>query len=152
VKGAAQPALATPLGVSAMVVWGIYLLLALIVSFPDVQYRVYINAVFGILAIVAVAINFRRWIGAVIVASLVYLVTYAVLVVRMAGMMSDPDKTSLPAALAAYYGASWIVASGAFIERGVWGGLTHGFLEYGMPVLVVALLVAALLTKRASRS
>ena len=151
-SSAARPAFVTPLGLSALAVWGIYLLLALVVSFPDVQYRGYINAVFGVLAVVAVAINFRHWVVGVIVASLVYLVTYAVLVVRMAGMMSDPDKTSLPAALAAYYGASWIVANGAFIERGVWGGLMHTFLEYAMPLLVVALLLAGVLYWRAKRS
>ena len=150
-NGAARPALATPLGISALAVWSIYLLLMLI-SLPDVQYRVYINAFFGLLAILAIVFNFRLWVAAAIVASLVYLVTYAVLVVRMAGMMSDPDKTSLPAALAAYYGASWIVATGAFIERGPWGGVTHGFLEYAMPLLVVALLVAGLLYLRAKRS
>ena len=110
-----------------------------------------INGVFGLLAILAVIVNFRHWVVAVIVASLVYLVTYAVLVVRMVGAMSDPDKTSLPAALAAYYGASWIVANGAFIERGMWGGLMHGFLEYAMPLLVVALLLAGSLYWRAKR-
>ena len=150
-NGAARPALATPLGISALAVWSIYLLLGL-ASFPDVQYRVYINAFFGLLAILAIVFNFRLWVAAAIVASLVYLVTYAVLVVRMAGMMSDPDKTSLPAALAAYYGSSWIVATGVFIERGPWGGLMHGFLEYAMPLLVVALLVAGLLYWRAKRS
>ena len=141
-SSAARPALATPLGISALAVWSIYLLLML-VSLPDVQYRVYINDFFGILAVLAIVLNFRRWVAAVIAASLVYLVTYAVLVVRMAGMMSDPDKTSLPAALAAYYGASWMVATGVFIERGMWGGLMYGFLEYAMPLLVVALLLAA---------
>ena len=149
-NGAARPALATPLGIAALAVWSIYLLLAL-ASVPDVPYRMLINGFFGLLAILAVIVNFRRWAAAVIVASLVYLVTYAVLVARMAGAMSDPDKTSLPAALAAYYGASWIVANGAFIERGTWGGLMHGFLEYAMPLLVVALLLGGLLYRRAKR-
>jgi hypothetical protein len=150
VSGAARPAIATPLGVSALVVWIVYLLSGL-VSMPDVPYRMLINGVFGLLAILAVIVNFRHWVAAVIVASLVYLVTYAVLIVRMTGAMADPDKTSLPAALAAYYGASWIVANGAFIERGMWGGLMHGFLEYAMPLLAVALLLAGLLYWRAKR-
>ena len=149
-SGAARPAIATPLGMSAVAVWILYLLSAL-ASIPDVPYRMLINGVFGLLAILAVIVNFRHWVVAVIVASLVYLVTYAVLVVRMVGAMSDPDKTSLPAALAAYYGASWIVANGAFIERGMWGGLMHGFLEYAMPLLVVALLLAGSLYWRAKR-
>ena len=147
-NGAARPALATPLGISALAVWSIYLLLGL-VSIPDVPHRVLINGFFGVLVVLTVVVNFRYWVAAVILASLVYLVTYAVLIVRMAGMMSDPDKTSLPAALAAYYGASWMVATGVFIERGMWSGLMHGFLEYAMPLLVVALLLAALLYRRA---
>lgn len=149
-NGAAQPARTTLLGMSALAVWGVYLLLAL-VSFPDVQYRVYINNFFGLLAIAAIVANFRRWVGAVILASLVYLVTYAVLVARMAGAMADPDKTSLPAALSAYYSSSWMVTNGIFIERGTWGGLMHGFLEYAMPLLAVALLLAGLLSLRSKR-
>ena len=149
-SGAAQPARTTLLGISALAVWSVYLLLAL-ASFPDVQYRIYINGFFGLLVVLAVIVNFRHWIAAVIVASLVYLVTYAVLIVRMAGTMSDPDKTSLPAALGAYYGASWIVANGVFIERGTWGGLRHGFLEFAMPLLIMVLLLAGLLYWRAKR-
>ena len=149
-NGAARPALSTPLGVSALAVWIIYLLLGL-ASIPDVPYRMLINGFFGLLVVLAVVVNFRHWVAAVIVASLVYLVTYAVLIVRMTGAVADPDKTSLPAALAAYYGASWIVANGVFIERGMWGGLMHGFLEYAMPLLVVTLLLAGLLHWRAKR-
>ena len=147
---AAQPARATPLGMSALAVWSVYLLSGL-ASIPDVPYRMLINGFFGLLVVLAVVLNFRHWVAAVIVASLVYLVTYTVLVVRMAGTMSDPDKTSLPAALGAYYGASWIVANGVFIESGMWGGLRHGFLEFAMPLLVVALLLAGLLYWRAKR-
>ena len=146
-NGAARPALSTVLGISALAVWSIYLLLQL-ASLPDVQYRVYINAFFSILAILAVVINFRRWVAAVIVASLVYLLTYTVLVVRMAGAMSDPDKISLFATLTAYYSASWMVATAAFIERGTLGGLMHGFLEYAMPLLAVTLLLAGLFYRR----
>jgi hypothetical protein len=147
VNGTPGRAIATPLGLAALLVWGVYLLLGL-AGIPDVPYRVLINSFFGVLVCLAVIFDFRRWAAAVAVASLIYLVVYAVLVVRMANLMVDPDKTSLPAALAAYYGASWIVATGAFIERGTWGGLMHGFLEYAMPALVVALLVASLLRWR----
>jgi hypothetical protein len=150
VNGTAQPARATPLGISALAVWSVYLLSGL-AAFPDVPHRMLINGFFGLLVVLAVVVNFRHWVAAVIVASLVYLVTYAVLIVRMAGTMSDPDKTSLPAALAAYYGASWLVATGVFIERGTWGGLMHGFLEYAMPLLVLALLLAGLLYRRTRR-
>lgn len=149
-NGAARPAFSTPLGISALAVWSIYLLLGL-ASIPDVPYRMLINGFFGVLVILAVFANFRHWVAAVILASLVYLVTYAVLIVRMAGAMSDPDKTSVPAALAAYYSASWMVATGVFIERGMWGGLMHGFLEYAMPLLVTVLLLAGLLHWRSKR-
>jgi hypothetical protein len=150
VNGTAQSARATPLGISALAVWSVYLLSGL-ASIPDVPHRMLINGFFGLLVVLAVVVNFRHWVAAVIVASLVYLVTYAVLIFRMAGTMSDPDKTSLPATLAAYYYASWLVAAGVFIERGTWGGLMHGFLEYAMPLLVLALLLAGLLYRRAKR-
>jgi hypothetical protein len=38
------------------------------------------------------------------------------------------------------------VATGVFVERGVAAGLAYGFLEYVMPVLIVALIVVTLLS------
>lgn len=149
-NGIERRALATPLGIAALVVWAIYLLLGL-AGIPDVPYRVLINGFFGVLVCLAVILNFRFWIATVLLASLVYLAVYAVLVLRMANMMVDPDKTSLLSALCAYYGTSWLVATGAFIERGVGGGLMHGFLEYAMPVLIAALFVLGLVSWRLKR-
>ena len=137
-------ALASVPGISALAVWSVYLLLAL-VSIPDVPYRMMINSCFGLLACVAVILNYRRWRFAVLLASCVYVVVYAILVVRMAGMTLDPDKTPLLSTLSFYYSASWSVANGIFLERGVAAGLMHGFLEYVMPVLSVALIAVALM-------
>jgi hypothetical protein len=134
-------------GVSALAVWSLYLLLAL-ASIPDVPYRMMINSFFGLLACVAVVLNYRRWRFAVVLASCVYLVVYAVQVIRMTGMMASSDMSSLLSALAFYYSASWIVATGVFVERGVAAGLAYGFLEYVMPVLIVALIVVTLISPR----
>ena len=141
-----RPVASVP-GVSALVVWSVYLLLALL-SIPDIPYRMLINSSFGLLACLAVAFNYRHWRFAVLLASLVYLVVYAIQLIRMANLMLDPEKTSLLSAVSFYYIASWQVTHGVFIERGAVAGLMHGFLEYGMPVLSVALIAAALMFRR----
>jgi hypothetical protein len=51
-------------------------------------------------------------------------------------------------ALSFYYSVSWRVATGVFQEKGWVGGLTHAFLEYVMPVLVVALISVILISSR----
>ena len=137
-------ALASVPGISALVAWSVYLLLAL-ASIPDVPYRMMINSCFGLLACLAVILNYRHWRFAVLLASSVYVVVYAILLIRMAGMTLDPDKSSLVSTLCFYYSASWIVTNGIFLERGVVAGLMHGFLEYVMPVLSVALIAVALM-------
>jgi hypothetical protein len=137
--------LPTVAGITTLAVWAVYLLLAL-ASIPDVPYRMMINSFFGLVACVAVVLNYRRWRFAVVLASCVYLVVYAVQVIRMTGMMVSSDMSSLLSALAFYYSASWIVATGVFVERGVAAGLAYGFLEYVMPVLIVALIVVTLLS------
>ena len=108
-------ALASVPGISALAVWSVYLLLALI-SIPDVPYRVLINSFFGLLACLAVVLNYRRWRFAVLLASCVYLLVYAIQVIRMANMMADSEKSSLLSALPFYYSASWNVAAGVFLE------------------------------------
>ncbi len=138
--------LSTVAGVAAFAVWAVYLLLAL-ASIPDVQYRVMINSFFGLLACIAVVVNFRHWRLAVLLACGVYLVTYVVLIARMTSMMAGADMPLL-SALSFYYTASWAVATGVFVERGVAHGLAHGFLEYAMPVLVVVLIVLTLASRR----
>jgi hypothetical protein len=133
-------------GILTLAAWFIYLLLALL-SIPDVPHRMMINSFFGVLACLAVLINYRHWRFAVLIACCVYLVVYVVQLVRMTGMMAGSDMPLL-SALSFYYSASWTVATGVFIERGVVGGVTHVFLEYVMPVLIVALIVVTLLSPR----
>ena len=139
--------LASAPGVSALAVWSVYLLLALL-SIPDVPYRMMINSFFGLLACLAVILDYRHWRYAVLLASSVYVVVYAIQVIRMAGMMLDSEKSSFLSALSFYYSASWNVTTGVFLERGVANALMHGFLEYVMPVLNVALIAAALISRR----
>jgi hypothetical protein len=55
---------------------------------------------------------------------------------------------SFLSALSFYYSVSWRVAIGAFEEKGLLGGLTHVFVEYVMPVLVVALIAVILISSR----
>jgi hypothetical protein len=140
-------ALSSIAGIFALALWCIYILLML-ASIPDVQYRVMINSFFGLLACVAVVVNFRYWRLSVLLACCVYLVTYVVLIARMTSMMAGSD-TPLLSALAFYYTASWAVATGVFVERGAASGLAHGFLEYAMPILVVVLLLLTLMPRRA---
>ena len=139
--------LASVPGVSALAVWSVYLLLAL-ASIPDVPYRMMINSCFGLLACLAVILDYKHWRYAVLLASSIYIVVYAIQVIRMAGMMLDPEKSSFLSTLSFYYSASWSVANGVFLERGVVAGLMHGFLEYVMPVLSVALIAATLMFRR----
>jgi len=133
-------------GAFAVVLWSVYLLLAL-KNLPDLPQRVMISGAVGLLACVALLVKSRYWRGAVVLASSVYLVTYVVLVARMATMVTG-GGTSLLSALSFYYSNSWVVAAGTFHERGPAEGLAYGFLEYGMPVLSVVLIIATLMPRR----
>ena len=138
--------LTTVPGVLALVLWTVYLLLAL-KNLPDLPHRVLISGSFGLLACLAAVGQSRFWRGAVVLASSVYLVTYVVLVARMA-MMVTGGGTSLMSALSFYYTNSWVVAAGTFHERGLMEGVAHGFLEYAMPVLSVVLIIVTLMSGR----
>jgi hypothetical protein len=143
-------ALATGPGLLALAVWIVYLLLALS-NLPDLPHRVLISGFFGLLACVAVLLNYRHWRVAVLLASCVYLVTYAVLVTRMAMMVTD-QGASLVSALSFYYSTSWQVSTGVFQERGFLGGLAHVFLEYLMPLLNIVLIALTLMSRRPKHS
>lgn len=144
----AKHPLTTAPGVFALVVWSLYLLLAL-KNLPDLPQRVMINGFFGLLACLAVVLKSKYWRAAVVLASSVYLVTYVVLVARMA-MMVTGGGTSLMSALSFYYTNSWVVAAGTFHERGLVDGAAYAFLEYGMPVLSVVLIIVTLMSRRRS--
>jgi hypothetical protein len=106
---------------------------------------VLIGALFGFVACLAVVFNFSYWRFTVLLASFVYLLLYVIRIVRMTAIAKD---LSFLSALSFYYSASWRVAAGAFEEKGWLGGLTHVFLEYAMPILVIALILAILIFTR----
>jgi len=138
-------ALASVPGVLALLVWAIYLLLAL-KNLPDLPNRVLISGSFGVLAVLAVVFDYRHWRMAVLLASSVYLVTYLVLVARMTLMATETGMPFL-SALSFYYGTAWALLTGIFQERGLMGVLEQGFLDYVMPILNVALIAITLLSR-----
>ena len=147
-RGSRHPAATVP-GVFALALWAVYLLVAL-KNLPDLPYRVMISGSFGLLACLTVLFHFRYWRGALVLASVVYLATYAILVGRMTTMATG-GGASLLSALSFYYSNSWVVTLGTFHERGLVDGSAQVFLEYGMPVLSVLLIVLVLMSPRANR-
>lgn len=131
-------------GVFALALWSVYLLYAAL-YYPDVLTSVLIAGFFGLIACLAVVFNFTYWRSTVLLASSVYLLLYVIRIVRMTAIAKH---LSFLSALSFYYSVSWRVATGAFEEKGLVGGLTHGFLEYVMPVLVVALISVILISSR----
>ena len=136
--------LASAQGVFALAIWSLYSLYVAL-YFPDVLTSVLIAGFFGIVACLAVVVNFKYWRSTVLLASSVYLLLYVIRIVRMTAIAKD---LSFLSALSFYYSVSWRVATGMFQEKGLVGGLTHGFLEYVMPILVVALILVILLFTR----
>jgi hypothetical protein len=136
--------LASTQGVFALALWLVYSLHAAL-SYPDVLTSVLIGAFFGFVACLAVVFNFRYWRSIVLLASSVYLLLYVIRIVRMTALVKD---LSFLSALSFYYSVSWRVAAGAFDEKGWLGGLTHVFLEYVMPILVIALILVILIFSR----
>ena len=139
--------LATVQGVFAFAVWSVYSLYAAL-YYPDVLTSVLIGGFFGFVACLAVVFNFTYWRAIVLLASSVFLLLYVIRIVRMTALVKD---LSFLSALSFYYSISWRVAIGAFEDKGWVGGLTHAFLEYVMPVLVVALLLIILISSRRKR-
>jgi hypothetical protein len=136
--------LATVQGVFAFAVWSVYSLYAAL-YYPDVLTSVLIAGIFGFVACLAVVFNFTYWRAIVLLASSVFLLLYVIRIVRMTWIAKD---LSFLSALSFYYSVSWRVATGVFQEKGLVGGLTHSFLEYVMPVLVVALISVILISSR----
>ena len=143
-------ALASVPGVLALVVWAIYLLIA-VKNLPDLPNRVLISGSFGLLACLAVVFDYRHWRGAVLLASSVYLVTYVVLVARMTLTATETGMPFL-SALSFYYGTAWALLTGIFQERGLMGVLEQVFIDYIMPILNVALIGMILMTRRPARA
>ena len=139
--------LATVPGVFALVIWSFYSLYVAL-YYPDVTTSTLLGGVFGLLACLTLVFNFVYWRAAVVVASSAYLLLYVIRVVRMTAI---PGDLSFLPALSFYYRISWRVTIGAFEEKGWMGGFIHAFLEFAMPVLVVALLIVTLMSARRKR-
>jgi len=138
-------------GALAVAVWSVYVLLAAFYA-PDFRPSVLTIGIFGFLACLAVILSFSRWRLVVILASAVHLSFYVVQVIRMVAMTTGFEISTLLPALSFYYSASWRVATAMFQEKGAVGGLVHGYLEYAMPVLCLALIGLALMSRRSGRS
>lgn len=135
-------------GALALAAWALYVLLAAIFYYPDYPASVWPIAGSGILACLAVALSYGYWRLAVILASCVYLLFYAVRIARMVALTSGFEISSLPSTLCLYYLSSWQVTVAMLQERGLTGSLMHGYIEYVMPVLSLALIVVAVMKKR----
>lgn len=137
-------------GALAVAVWSVYVLSAATYA-PDIRPSVLTIGFFGLLAGLAVCLNLAHWRLVVILASVVHLSFYATQVIRMVALTSEFKISALLSALSFYYSSSWGVTVGIFQERGVVGGLIHGFLEFAMPVLSLALIGVTLISWRSRR-
>ena len=137
--------LATAPGALTLATWSVYVLCAVILYYPDFLASVLIAGFFGLVACAAVIFHFKYWRATVVLASSVYLLLYAIRVIRMTTMTTD---LSFLSAVSFYYSASWHVAIGMFQEKSMAGGLAHAFLEYVMPALIVALIAVTLISRR----
>jgi hypothetical protein len=146
-----RSAIASVPGILALLAWAIYVL-ANAPQLPDVFLSVLVAGAFGILACLAVIVNFRHWRWAVLLASAVYVVIYLVRVGRMVLIGADSGQSSLLSSLSFYYAMLWQVTAGVFEDKGALGGLAQIFLEYVMPVLIVLLIIATLLSWRSKRA
>jgi hypothetical protein len=136
--------LASAQGLFALALWSLYSLYVAL-YYPEITTSAVIAGLSGVLACLALLVNFAYWRATVLLAAAVYLVLYVIRTMRMTAIAED---LWFPSALAFYYRVSWRVTIGAFEEKGLFGGLIHAFVEYAMPVLVVALVVAMLLSSR----
>lgn len=139
--------LATAPGLFALVLWSLYALYAAL-SYPLVLTSVLVGACLGFVACLAVIFNFAYWRFTVLLASVVYLILYVIRIVRMTAI---PGDLSFFSALSFYYRISWRVTAGAFEEKALLGGLTHAYMEFAMPILVIALIVLMLISSRRKR-
>ena len=144
---ARHPASSAP-GALALAAWTAYLLLAAYFYAPDYPPSALTIGACVLLAGLAVAVNFAYWRLAVVLASIVYLLFYLVRVLRMVALTSGFELSALPTALAFYYKSSWQVTLGLLQERGAAGSVAHGYIEYAMPLLCVALIILAWMSRR----
>ena len=80
--------LASAQGVFALAIWSLYSLYVAL-YFPDVLTSVLIAGFFGVVACLAVVVNFKYWRSTVLLASSVYLLLYVIRIVRMTAIAKD---------------------------------------------------------------
>ncbi len=139
--------LRSPVGAVTLASWTIYVLIGM-VHLPSTPPWALITSFFGIVACLAVALNVRYWLLTVLLASSVYLCFYTVRVIHWAAKLADADKTSFISGLSFYYSASWGLVAHAFQHKGILHGLMQFFLDVLMPLISLALIVAALRSRR----
>lgn len=144
-------AIASIPGAAAIVVWAGYVLLAAFYYSPNIPLSAWPIGFCGLVAGLAVAFNFRYWRPAVILASVVYLAFYVTRIARMVAMTADSSWSALPTTLSFYYQASWSVTVGMLQEKGVADAFANGYLEYAMPLLSLALIGLAWMSRRPGR-
>lgn len=135
-------------GALALAAWALYVLLAAVFYYPDYPASVWPIAGAGVLACLAVGLKFAYWRLVVILASCVYVGFYAVRVMRMVVLTSGFEISSLPSALSFYFKSLWIVTVAMLQEKGIAASLMHGYIEYAMPLLSLALIVLAWKSRR----
>ena len=143
---AAHPA-ASLTGALTLAAWALYLAGAFRYYHPDYPASFWPLAGAGLLAALAVGVNFVRWRLVVILASCVYLAFYVVRVLRMVVLTSGFEISALPATVIFYFRSLWIVTVAMLQERGVATSIAHGYIEYAMPLLAIVLIAAAAMHK-----
>jgi hypothetical protein len=138
-------------GAAAVAVWSGYVLLAAFYYSPDIPLSAWPIGFCGLLACLAVILNFTYWRLIVMLASFVYLAFYVTRIARMVAMTTDFSWSTLPTTLSFYYQASWSVSAGMLQEKGVAGAFAHGYLEYAMPILSLALIGVVWMSRRPGR-
>ncbi len=146
-----RTAVASIPGAAAVAVWAGYVLLAAFYYSPAIPLSAWPIGFCGLAACLAVIRNFRYWRPIVVLASVVYLVFYVTRIARMVAMTADFSWSALPTTLSFYYQASWSVTVGMLQEKGIAGAFAHGYLEYAMPVLSLALIGLAWISRRPGR-
>jgi hypothetical protein len=136
-------------GAAAVAVWAGYVLLGAFYYSPNIPLSAWPIAFCGLVAGLAVVLDSRYWRPAVMLASVVYLAFYATRIARMIAMTADLSWSELPTTLSFYYRASWSVTVGLLQEKGIAGAFAHGYLEYAMPVLSLALIGLAWMSRSA---
>src|SRR5690242_5604830 len=87
-------AAATLAGALTFATWLLYVVSVAILYYPNFLASLLTAAFFGLVACTAVALNLKHWRATVIMSAIVYLIVYAVRIIRMTGMTADQSFLS----------------------------------------------------------